>query len=163
MLLIENKLDRYFIDELLFLSKNLSGQGKVFRAFIQTELENLNIKILLRLLRAGMKPDEIKKMLIYPSENVLAGIGKDIPETLVKLSKLGVITQISDYLAAETEIDTQLLKREAKLMNQYPLTVNVILGFMLAKEIEVRNLKILLKGKQLHIDPAHLEQLVVGV
>ncbi|HLD33181.1 MAG TPA: V-type ATPase subunit [Candidatus Nanoarchaeia archaeon] len=162
LLYVENKLDRYYIDQLFFLSKNLAGQGNVFRAFIQAELENLNIKIVLRLLRAGLHSGDIQKLLIYPSQPILDALGHDISETLQKLAALGIVKDVSDYLAVEMEIDTQLLKREAQLMHQYPLTVNVILGFMLAKEIEVRNLKILLKGKKLNIDNAQLERLVVG-
>jgi V/A-type H+-transporting ATPase subunit C len=61
----------------------------------------------------------------------------------------------------EIDLDTALLKKERLLMHQHPLTVSVILGFMLAKEIEVKNLKVLIKGKMLGLEEQYLEKLLV--
>lgn len=60
----------------------------------------------------------------------------------------------------EAELDTALLKKEVLLMHQFPLTVNVILGFMFAKEIEVKNLKVLIKGKRLGLQENYLSTLL---
>lgn len=168
VLVIENKLDNYYADQLFYFSERLAGQGKVFRAFIETELDNMNIKILLRLIRAGMKPDSIVKFLIHPTKKLvsIADSGTAL-EAIKRLSAMGMLkidsslSERDSYAAVEMDIDTQLIKREYALMNQYPLTVNFILGFMLAKEIEVRNLKILLKGKHFNLDNATIERLVV--
>jgi V/A-type H+-transporting ATPase subunit C len=62
---------------------------------------------------------------------------------------------------AEIELDTTLLRKERLLMHQFPLTVNSIIGFMFAKEIEVKNLKVLVKGKKLGLDEEYLSKLVV--
>jgi len=54
-----------------------------------------------------------------------------------------------------------LLKQSILLLHQHPLSVDVILGYMFAKDIEVRNLKIIVKGKQLGLSEEFIESQLV--
>lgn len=61
----------------------------------------------------------------------------------------------------ELDLMVYLLRRSALLIHKHPLTVEVILGYMFAKENEVRNLKLLLKARQLGLPESFVEQQIV--
>ena len=80
-------------------------------------------------------PPAFKKVLILimPPQNSVQ---------LHKMTHLSVILHLNHYL----------LDRAALLLHQNPLSIDVILGYMFAKEVEIRNLKTLIKGRQLGLD-----------
>jgi V/A-type H+-transporting ATPase subunit C len=162
---IENALDRAHFEELSHLIERIRGQGAPMRAFLQAELDNMNIKLILRLKKEEFEDEDIRKYLISPSTKMLELVDeKDIASIIAKLRKEKhvVIEGDNPELAdLEIDLDTALLKKERLLMHQHPLTVSVILGFMLAKEIEVKNLKVLIKGKMLGLEEQYLEKLLV--
>ena len=160
---IENVIDTKYFDKLFELTRMLRGQGQALKKFIEAELDILNLKLILR-----SKHEKIKINLIHPRTEI-KDIAKleNIKEIAAAINKLGFAklpTDVSEkeiILNAEIELDKGLLKKEALLMHQYPLTVNVILGYLFAKEIEVKNLKILLKGRTLGIEDDIIHKLVV--
>ncbi len=167
---IENALDRHHFEELFLLAERLSGQGVPLREFIRAELDIVNLKMLLRLKRDGRSSKDILRYLIRPRPELISlADAENVREVLRELYQMKFTSVKGDesvseeelLTRAEIDLDTSLLKKEVLLMHQYPLTVNVILGFLFAKEIEVRNLKVLLKGKQLGLDDSYLAQLVV--
>ncbi|MCH8328932.1 MAG: V-type ATPase subunit [Nanoarchaeota archaeon] len=64
-------------------------------------------------------------------------------------------------ITIETELYKYLLKESILLLHQHPLSIDVILGFMFAKDIEIRNLRIIIKGKQLGLDNDFIEKQLV--
>jgi V/A-type H+/Na+-transporting ATPase subunit C len=164
---IENGLDRVYVEKLIDLSNQLKGQGRAFKEFLKAELDILNIKIILRLKHENMDNNDIRRYVIHPRKEIAQLIEKDFKGIMKTLRKMKILSLNADnkseselFTQAEIELDTSLLRREVLLMHKFPLTVNVILGFMFAKEIEVKNLKVLLKGKQLGLDNAYLEKLM---
>tara|TARA_Y100000310_G_scaffold117117_1_gene115823 strand:+ start:1217 stop:2146 length:930 start_codon:yes stop_codon:yes gene_type:complete len=162
---LENALDRAYFEELSLLIDRIRGQGVPMKAFLQAELDNMNIKMILRLKKEEYEIEDIKKYLIEPSKDILELveiesntkiIGRLRKEKFVSLE--GDEPQLTDV---EIDLDTALLKKEHLLMHQHPLTVSVILGFMLTKEIEVKNLKVLVKGKMLGLEEQYLEKLLI--
>ena len=61
----------------------------------------------------------------------------------------------------ETELYKHLLKQSILLLHQHLLSVDVILGYMFAKDIEVRNLRIIIKGKQLGLSEQFMESQLI--
>jgi V/A-type H+-transporting ATPase subunit C len=165
---LENALDRAYILQLFDLAQRLRGQGKALRELIQAELDIINSKIVLRLKNECMKKVEIVQYLVAPTKEIAALAGKENVKSVIDgLRKIGLVV-CDERLAesemmthAEIELDTTLLRKERLLMHQFPLTVNSIIGFMFAKEIEVKNLKVLVKGKKLGLDEEYLSKLVV--
>src|SRR3989338_7435741 len=163
---LENDLDHVYYEHLLTLTSQLSGQGAALQQFVKAEMDILNIKMLLRLKKSGIEKKEVKKYLIHPSSFVLKLSEResllDITRDLKRSNYIPKFVEEGDESELlkniEINLDTALLKKEVKLMHQFPLTANVMLGFMFAKEIEVKNLKVLLKGKQLQLDEPYLEK-----
>lgn len=179
---IENALDEHYFTSLMELAEQLGGQGIPMKHFIRAELDIINIKIILQLKKENILPNEIKKHLIHPHPALERLAGRESIQSIARgIEEMGYVKpgtftgragQLGDSaLTAETsaellvqlerELDLTLLRKETRLMHLYPLTVNVFLGFMFAKEAEIRNLKALLKGKQLGLDEKYIEKLLV--
>ncbi len=172
---IENALDKYYYKRLIDFSKTLPKQGALFRDFLAREVEILNILTLLRLKKSKFGKDLIKDFII-PCRGLttkmldLAGVDDldQITGTLERTEYKDAIEKgIEEFkktgslITLETELYTYLLKDATRLLHEHPLTVGVILGYMLAKDIEVRNLKIIVKGKHLGLNEDFIEKQLV--
>ena len=174
---IENALDRFYYTRLLWFSASLPNEGALFRSFVLKEIEIINILTLLRMKKAGISKEQIKNFMILSGEKksdskIAALIGTenalDILKALEKTEYKNIIAAAMDefsrtgsLIALETGIYKHLLRQSILFMHQHPLSVDVILGYMFAKEIEVRNLKLIVKGKQLGLNEDFIESQLV--
>ncbi len=174
---IENTLDRQYYAQLMRFSSMLPKQGRLFRDFLFKEIEILNLLTILRLKKAKFPKDEIKNFIIPSRENPKGSriisllnledhdqISSALENTeYKKIAAKGMdeFRKSNSLIALETGLYSHLLGRSLLFMHQHPLSIDVIIGYMLAKEIEVRNLKILIKGKQLGLDEQFIESQLV--
>ena len=172
--MIENALDRHYYNGLIEFSKTLPKEGALFRNFLVKEVEILNILTLLRLKKSKIKDVQefiitarglINPKIIKMSEiDDLDGLMKALEETEYKKAiNMGIkdFKNTGSLITLETELYRYLLKESALLLHQHPLSVDIILGFMLTKDIEIRNLRILIKGKQLGLEEGFIEKQLV--
>lgn len=175
---IEAALDHAYYKELLRFTKRLSRQEKLFREFIESEIEIVNILTLLRLKKENLDNNRIKKYLFFFG-------AKEKDEELMKMLNAKELDGISKLLERKqyssiikeglknlkekgTIIDLEiglykfLLRKSMLLQHQHPLSVDIILGYMFAKELEVRNLKTIIKGKQLNIEEEFIENQLIA-
>jgi len=175
LITIENTFDRHYYNHLIKFSRNLPKQGKLFRDFLTKEVEILNILTLLRMKKTKFDREAIKKFII-PS-----GVRSS---KLIRLAEVDDIEEISrafenteykevmqkgfqeykekgSLITLETELYKYLLRQSTLLLHQHPLSVDVILGYMFAKDLEVRNLRIIVKGKQLGLEEQFIENQLV--
>lgn len=174
---IENVLDHYYYTNLLGFTKRLPEQGTLFKEFLQSEIGVLNILTLLRLKREGIASNIIEKHLFFSGDTTDRKLRellntKDIDELFKKLEKTKYWAPIKNgfesfkhdksLIGVEVSLYNYLLKKTLLLQHQHPLSVDVILGFMFAKEIEARNIKTIIKGKELGLKEEFIQsQLVV--
>ncbi|MBI2130488.1 ATP synthase A1 subunit C [Candidatus Woesearchaeota archaeon] len=173
---IENELDRSYYQGLLELAASLPSEGDLFRDFLLQEIEIMNIVTIIKLKHAGIDKSAISNFLIFTG---VSG-NKNLFEKLMN-SDIGSMTrylEARDYSEAivqglksyekngslielEASLHTHLLRKSVLLLHQHPLSVDVILGYMFAKETEVRNLKIIVRGKQLGVGEEFIEKQLV--
>ncbi|MBI2143611.1 ATP synthase A1 subunit C [Candidatus Woesearchaeota archaeon] len=172
---IENALDRFYCSAMREFSKRLPDEGRLFREFLESELEITTIINILRLKRANMAAKDIGRLVVAPESSsalvkkmIAAQTAGDAARLLeqgrFKASVEGGLREFHEngsLIRLETDLSRQLLRKLILLMHQHPLTVDVILGYMFAKEIEVRNLKLLLKAKQLGLGEGFIEQQII--
>jgi len=132
---------------------------------------------LLRLKKAKFGSEAVKDFIIPSSDKLkdskiisLAGLD-DVDELAKYFEKTEYKETMSkgfeefrksgSLIALETELYKYLLRQSILLLHQHPLSVDVILGYMFAKDIEVRNLKIIVKGKQLGLSEEFIESQLV--
>jgi len=172
--MIENSLDRFYYDNLIEFSKLLPQQGALFRKFLVMEVEILNILTLLRLKKSkignakdfiitarGMISQKIKKMSELDDLDTLLKALEDTQYKKAIDKGIEDFRNTGSLITLETELYKYLLKQSSLLLHQHPLSVDIILGFMLAKDIEIRNLRILIKGKQLGLEEGFIEKQLV--
>ena len=169
---IENTFDRFYYSHLIQFSKILPKEGALFRDFLRKEVEVLNILTLLRLKKAKAAKEAIKQYIIpggklSESKTMALANLDDLDEISKVLERAGygnvVEKGIEEFkksgslITLEAELYKHLLKQSILLLHQHPLSIDVILGYMFAKDIEVRNLKIIVKGKQLGLSEEFIE------
>ncbi len=174
---IENALDTFYYSAMEEFSRRIPNEGRLFREFLEAELEVSAIMNILRLKRANLPAKDIMPHIITPEAgSVLARKMINAPSAgdaakLLEQGKFRAFTEngVREFLSSgslirlELDLSRHLLSRSALLIHQHPLTVDVILGYMFAKETEVRNLKLVLKAKQLGIGEEFTEQQLVTV
>ncbi len=145
---IERALDKAYFEELELLASEVGSSQ--FRRFIREELEYENLRTALRLKKYGFSRDEIEPYLLAKNgsslvEKVLES--RDIDEALGTVRENRGI-QAERLEDIEHELEAQRLKDALKMLHTEPLGVTSILGYIVAKIIEVKNLRMLIRAKQ---------------
>lgn len=175
---IENLLDRHYYEGLLELVHRVPRQGILFGKFLRTELDVHNFMTILRLAKEGFSPERMKGYIFARGQRLKQAAlqrllsSSDVEEILDRLKSLGfrdiAIPAIEAYKKQKHLADVEvaqrryLLHRATLLRHQHPLSIDTILGFMLAKEIEVRNLIVLIKAKMLDLPEEFVQNEIVA-
>jgi V/A-type H+-transporting ATPase subunit C len=172
---IENLLDyHYFRDSYQFAEK-IPEQGKLFREFFTHEFDIYNLKIILKKIFFGLGKEYVSKFLIDGGKELT----KRDREMLLQLNGFTAFAKIISrtpygrqfselkegtedlLLKCEIALDQFLLRKSVLLFHQHPLSVDVVLGFMFAKEIEVKNLRTIIKSKKLEFEQDYIKKLII--
>lgn len=167
---LENFLDREYHNRMIEFSKTIPSQGKLFKQFLESEIEMINIINVLRLKRAGKTKEDLQAYIIGKASPLLNAImaAESKEETVKILSPKEItgpsiksFTETGSIAGIEIDIGKNLLNKTRLLLRQHPLSVDTILGYMFAKEIEVKNLKMLLKSRQLNLEDEFIEKQII--
>lgn len=164
---IEHALDTAYYRRLLAIALLLPTQGQLFADFLRRELDNRNLFTMLRLRQAKLPLAEIQKHLLPEGQRFsmswllkLAAMGDAELAAALAARKITLDAQIPDL---EVQHAKALLDSAVLLLHQHPLSVDVILGYLFAKEVEIRNLRMIIMGKHLGVDEGFMERnLVIG-
>lgn len=148
---IERNLDRAYYQDLDKMSERVGGMW--FEKFVDEEIEYENLKIALRLKKKGVERDQIEEWLVSDLrskhlENVLkAGSYEDavsyiVGEGLIESRNGGELEDVEHCL------EVARLDRAMTSQHTEPLGATSILGYITAKMIEVKNLRMLLRAKE---------------
>ncbi len=177
LLAVENFLDKAYYTFLFSFLTKLAGEHQLFKELLQTEIDVLNVKLLLRLKKQGIAQQDMVSFFFSGGSlfslsklhtlavKDFAGIVQALSQTslhaVVHVHQDALLQQ--DLKGFEKGLDVWHLQKAILLLHQFPLSVDTLLGYMFAKEIEMRNLRVLVKGKQFGLAAEFLEgQLVLG-
>jgi V/A-type H+/Na+-transporting ATPase subunit C len=172
---IESIFEKKYFSHLFDLAETIPRQGKLFRAFLESEIEITNILNVLRLKRAGVDERSAGRYLLPVRGNFGARLAElmisDISKTsdifrrtpYAKIIEEGTkkFLESGSLIEFETGLWNLLLNKTKALIHQHPLSVDVIVGYIFAKDMEIRNLKLLIKGKQFGFEDAFIESQLV--
>lgn len=171
---IENAFDHEYYEGVIRTLPRLPREGRLFMDFLKAEIETINILTLLRLKRANVNKEKIKEyMLTIKGAGLLHALAEtEDTEGLIGLMERTRYSEIikkgvdefkekNTLMKIEIELYKNLLRKSLLLLHQHPLSVDVILGYMFAKEIEVKNLKMIIKSKQLGLEDEFIEEQLV--
>ena len=172
---LENELDKHYFKRTLEFADKIGGEGAIFKQFLKNEIDLANIFNLMKFKQIGMPSEEVTKYFVgkgnvidekkfeklAAAKDLKLMIGRlkgteyhDILNKLLEESKESMIF-------VESGLTRHLLKKSVTLMHKNLLTIDVILAYIFSKEIEIKNLKMLTKAKQLSIEPAIIERELV--
>lgn len=156
---LENLLDKYMFEEMFDLANKVKG---TINDFLRAEINGANYKLILKMKYNKQDSKDIIPLLIRPKRSTLILVEKTYHDILKELKK--TYPEISeDLLKAESTIDKKTITTVSKLLHQRPLTADIIIGYLFAKEIETRNLRLIIKAKEFNLDSDFVEsQLVVA-
>jgi V/A-type H+/Na+-transporting ATPase subunit C len=165
---LENMLDAFYYQKSLAFASRIPSQGALFVAFIRREADVRNAVNVLRLRQMGVEPARIASLLKGPSHavNTLLTVAQDeIPAVLSSVygvSQDALAGMDASIISIELELRSSLLRQATSMLHKKPLSVDVILGYMFAKEVEVANLKLLVKSRQLGMEEEFIaKQLII--
>ncbi len=172
--IIENLLDyHYYLDSVKF-TENMPVQGRLFKEFFLYEFDIYNIKLVLKKVYFALDKDNVQKYVIYQgkflNKNIIKSLldKEKLSEIVRELSKTPysrIIKELDNatdpLLRYEVLLERFLLEKSILLFHQHPLTVDIVLGYMFAKEIEIRNLRTIIKSKTLEFTEEYVKNLIV--
>jgi len=166
-------LDKYAFNKLKEgIFKVESEQRAPVRFFFGKYVDFLNIKIILRGIREEIESERLK--------NCILPKGRELPRW--KLEEMAESTNIDEALVQlegttyedirskmqsderfdfESYLDKKLLKMVTELNNQHILTVGPTLKYLVGKELELRNMRALIRGIKEGIDPIRVKELMI--
>ncbi len=148
---IERNLDRAYYEDLDRVSGKIGGVW--FGKFVKQEIEYENLKIALRLKKQGIERERIEEWLVSDKkskhlEKVLES--KSFDEAIDYLVEEEVLEKKNGGDLEDIEHRLEVARLDRALVSQHtePLGATSILGYIMAKMIEVQNLRMLLRAKE---------------
>ncbi len=148
---IERILDRCYHEELKELATDVNSTH--FSRFIKAELEYENLRTALRLKKYGFEAGEIRKHFATEKESSLLDEvldASDLEEAIEAVKSSGRVEGLETGRLEDLEhaLEIERLEDAFQMLHVEPLGTTSILGYMIAKMIEVKNLRMLIRAKE---------------
>ena len=171
---IENELDKAYYSSLFAaIGKPRSKDRKLFARFIKLEVDVKNLGTLFRLKRAGVEEsDEIMPLIIeggleLKSEKLAPLPYEQFIDALRKTHYWDAISSVAGLETASlTTVESRLTRHSLESATTYshvsPISIVPIMDYIIHKSNEVKNLRIIFRGKEAGLDDTLIkDQLVV--
>ncbi len=156
---MENELDKaYYIS----LYKAANNAKPHLRRFFMSLIELTNIKTVLKTKATGMDNAAIKKYIVGRETSIIKKLmAADKERAAEILEKSGYPLEFGDMSGLESSMERFLLSFSFRLLHISPLTEAPIFGYLLAKEIELRNLRLLVNAKAMNMDEGFIDKNII--
>ncbi len=171
--MMDVELDKLAYEELRkAVAKVETEERSAFRYFFGKYSDIQNLKIIIRGIREEVDNDTLKEALLPPGreleewklENMIES--KDIEEALVELEGTSYEDLRKEgtqkgFFELEKSLDGTLMQITSEMSSQYILTVGPTVKFLVSKEVESRNLKVLLRGLTEGFSPEMIKDMMI--
>ena len=169
---LELALDKAHYRESMLKLKGRDPNVEMVRQMFSAQIDIRNISTLVRIRGLKLEDEEV--------ENLRIPLGSLTAEQFLELYKLGDIASIVseypdvryrrlleralaeyqelDVVAFDRELERELIRLGAGMSNVDVLGIGVIIGFMVLKENELVNLRVVLKGKEIERSSADIRK-----
>ncbi|MFO7794289.1 MAG: V-type ATPase subunit [Candidatus Nanohaloarchaea archaeon] len=143
---IETCLDRLYSEELRDLAD--SSGSKEFQKFVKDEQFNQDLKIALRLKRYNIEKEEILERLFNHKDELEELLESENFEDALKLAGEMTELEAENMEEFEKELDRDRLQRALNALHREPLGLSSMIGYIVAKEIEIENMRMIARAKE---------------
>jgi V/A-type H+-transporting ATPase subunit C len=176
--ILECALDKFYYLEALESVKTKSYNNVLIRDILMTEIDVVNLKTLLRMIRDNIDSEQAQEFLIeggkefdsdalhhlmslHGIEEVLKELEQtpyrflaDVPEIAIKTQKISVL---------EKQLEKFLIRKGTKAFSGDPLSVAAIIGYFWSKYNEITNIRIISRCKTVDLPDEQLKEELVYV
>ncbi len=172
-------LDKHYYTALLKDVLSKRAQRSVLKGTLGYEVDAVNIKLILRLKKEGVPPDEITKHLILPSHELTEGmlramiVADDIPSAIRTISRtafgpsllevLPKFEETGSLFAFEKALDERLLGICKWMSVMQFFSIAPVVTYIYLKETEARNLRAIIRLKADKVEPEKIKEMLVRV
>jgi V/A-type H+-transporting ATPase subunit C len=174
----ESVLDKAYYANLLTLDIPNTKADELFINFIRHEVDFINLRTLFRLKRENVEHDKImaymipggsrftieglRKLAQAPNYNEFVNMLKEYPNWDQLSAAVQKSQETGSLNSVEIALRKELIAYGDKISHLYPLSITPILGYIIRKNTEVNNLRIIARGKESHLsDEVIKNQLVI--
>ncbi len=174
LLELEVMLDKSYYRSLKRILKDTDNMTHQVKSFLSYKIDVANIKTVTRLKEAEKK-EKIREFLIIPENSSKIGkLDRKTLETMVEQEWDEFLQSLRDtYLSCfldkkienrehlENCLDRNLLKKSRNMSLDKPFTISTVIGYLVQKEIEVRNLRSIVRSKELGIKEEEIKKRLI--
>lgn len=178
LVVLEYALDKFYYENALEVVAGDSYDEEIIRGMLTTEIDVINIRSILRIIRDKVEPEDAHyyfirggkeldtdKLLSLSTTRTIDGVVKQltgtsydflakVPDEYIKLEKIS---------AFEKELDTFLLQKALSLFTADPLSIALAIGYLWAKFNEITNIRIISMCKTEYVPEKELMEELVFV
>ncbi|MFA7342069.1 MAG: ATP synthase A1 subunit C, partial [Candidatus Methanomethylophilaceae archaeon] len=172
---LEDFLDKTYYQRLLDSIDPSSKPTRLFKDFIKMEIDIINVETILKLRMENVPADAIMPFIIDGGKQLdmkLAGqlaAAENLEAMAPYLKKLDFYGDIAEVLKNDTSslrmlvsaLEKYKIRKTKTFSHLYPLSVIPILDYMINKQVEVDNLRIIARGKVSGLDNNTIKELLV--
>ena len=172
---IEDFLDKHHYERLLLSIDPSSRPTRLYQDFVRKEIDITNIETILKLKMEGVHGEEVMKYFISGGKDIDKKLAtqlanaETVSAALNDLAQLDFYDDIKEALDAEAnslrDIVAGMKKYKMKMTKSfshlYPLSIIPIIDYMIHKENEVNNIRIVARGIESGLDKDTINSLLV--
>jgi V/A-type H+-transporting ATPase subunit C len=171
---MEDTIDAYYYRSLEEAANEAGVSSQLFTRFLQIEAALVNITLILRMKRRGYSYAETEDRLVAMPDHLQLVDNEELVQTdsyedalaLLQETELGEQLPAGEASPAEISraLDMYKLEKGIQMLHTDQLSVTPILGYMICKEIEVSNLRMIVRAKEDDLGEEFIDRnLVEGV
>lgn len=178
LIILENALDQFYYEQARSLVSGKSEDERIIRDLIATEIDLINLKSVLMIVRDNIDTEDADQILIEGGRvfdrkklRVMLDLGS-VP-SVVEFLEETPYRFLSDLRSTEGDnlkisayqhlLDEYLIRHAIRLYRGDPLSVTIVIGYLWAKYTEIMNLRIIARCKNALIPPEDMEAEMVYV
>lgn len=176
--ILECALDKFYYADALACVPSASYNDTLIRELIATEIDVINIRTVLRLVRDRTPWEDAEKFLVaggkevrdrdlkrlmglHTIEEVVADLGqtsyrflRELPEATIRTGKISPL---------EKQLENYLIRKGTSSFLKDPLSIALIVGYFWAKYTEITNIRIISRSKMAFLSEDQIKEELVYV
>lgn len=158
---IENALDQAYIDELQILEERVGSMH--FSRFIRDEIEYEAVRTALRLKNNNIEKEDIIEKVPQNGTKIVTAIAdaNNVQEAMDMLVEENKATRQDTLEQFEHAMQVERLRKALTMLHTEPLGMTSVLGYVVAKVIEVKNIRTLVQAKANDVETEIIEENLV--
>lgn len=178
LVILEYALDKNYYEESLAMVQGKTKDEQIIRDIVSTEIDIINIKSVLTLLRDRIDPEDGEHVLLsggkfFDLKILRAMLRESNPSDILPyldLTPYRFMRELKDtgkipvkMSAYQSALDRYLITHGIRAFRGDPLSITIIIGYLWAKYTEVINLRIIARCKTAMITPEEMEAELIDV